>query len=183
MNYGAHSQQAANLPIPLNLLAGKDITELEQMALKAAADMKKRGEELHPTDEPTTATAGTGKGTETVAGAEAGAEAALEISTSTSTSASIVSLGSGSAGPADVVEQKVEDGVQTSDDSYGVPKDDGPFGAEPPTPPLSSALFDDVDSVFLGLHVYTDKEAQSEIHGQLRHEMGVGFAGLAVTGL
>jgi hypothetical protein len=47
----------------------------------------------------------------------------------------------------------------------------------------SSINGDTENIIFLGLRVYTHREAPAVVNGQLRHEMATSFAGLAIDGL
>jgi len=53
-------ERAVNLPIPLETLAGQDLTELEQKAKEAAEEMRKKDEELRAAAKPATVKEGSG---------------------------------------------------------------------------------------------------------------------------
>jgi len=180
------------------VLSGQDITELEKKALDAAEAMQKRDEELQSVPDPTETSTGTGAVTETVSEARQAAPATATATTSTLTSTSAVKFTSALASA--ILKNRDEESgdydtncpVRDASDSsvhtaeYD-PEDSSSKGIATPTMPmpplLDPAIFDDDDSVYLGLHVYTNVNAPSVVSGQLRHEMGVGFSGLAVTGL
>jgi hypothetical protein len=143
-------------------LAGKDLTELEQQAIEASEEMRKKDGELQESS-----------GTETNA----------------ETATSGVSLSAAPEPPAKEgdSEDPKKDGAEDAEADDDDDDDDDKAPAEAPAPkPVSSdiaAIFEDDDTVYLGLHVYTTNGAKSTVNGQLRHEMGVGFGGLAVSGL
>jgi hypothetical protein len=172
------------------VLAGQDITELEKKALEAAEAMQKRGEELKSVPDPTETLA--------VITEEVANPAAVTTTTTTSTSTPTSAVKFTSPLASAILKNRdeeydtdcpVRDG---SDGSFhtdmGEDEDMNSKGTATPMPTpvpplLDPTIFDDDDSVYLGLHVYTNVNAPSVVSGQLRHEMGVGFSGLAVTGL
>ena len=82
-------------------------------------------------------------------------------------------------------EDEVREGGDDSEeeDNEGVPKQEdagdsnlpGPQNAAPPNDDNND---EDPDSIFLGLRVYTKKEAPASVGGQLRHEMAISLDGI-----
>src|ERR1700722_4919011 len=85
---------------------------------------------------------------------------------------------------ADKKDEPETDKAKEEEDEATVEGEDEGEGGEVVVSPPPQSIFDDDDTIYLGLHVYTEKGAKSEVHGQLRHEMEVVFHGLAaLTGL
>jgi hypothetical protein len=129
-------ERSGNLPVPLKALAGRNISDLEEEAMKGIKDMREETKMLHIPEGDLTAK---------------------------------------SEGGSEYAEEEKENGEGREEQAV---EDQGGYEAwEPPAPDL----FDDDDTVYLGLHVYTNRDAPSKVDGQLRHEMGVLFHGMAAT--
>jgi hypothetical protein len=141
-------------------LAGKDLTELEQQAIEAAEEMRKKDGELQAE--------GTGTNPEAVTSEESAAPEPPP-----------------KEGDAEGPKEGAAEGAEGGGDGDNNNAQEAPAeaSAPPPVPSDITAIFEDDDTVYLGLHVYTTNGAKSTVNGQLRHEMGVGFGGLAAGGL
>jgi hypothetical protein len=85
---------------------------------------------------------------------------------------------------ADKKDEPETDKAKEEEDEGTVEGEDEGEGGEVVVSPPPGSIFDDDDTIYLGLHVYTKKGAESKVDGQLRHEMEVVFHGLAaLTGL
>ncbi|KAK0457136.1 cysteine proteinase [Desarmillaria tabescens] len=186
MNFNA-SSQAQNLPIPLDILAGQDLSELEQKALairkaeeeKFVAEMKvAAGEKVVEKEED-------GEKTENPPGESTDKEDTKD---------------SPSLRKDETTEEIHEEKVEGKEEKKKT-DEDGPVEAISTdtdktvdidkTDVVSQFSDDDDDkakiardiksvseddSIFLGLRVYTSKDAPAEICGQLRHEMELSAA-------
>ncbi|KAK0457825.1 uncharacterized protein EV420DRAFT_1687674 [Desarmillaria tabescens] len=177
MNFNANLQ-AQNLPIPLDILAGQDLSELEQKALatkkaeeeKAAAE-KKAIEERKVEEEA-------GKKT----------EISPKESTDKEDTKDTACLDKEKTADEDKGERKEEkkadeDSVlkaNPTDNDKKVDKDKTDDDSDEDK--AKTKIAKDIkrasgdDSIFLGLRVYTSKDAPAEICGQLRHEMELSAA-------
>ncbi|KAJ7880174.1 cysteine proteinase [Mycena leptocephala] len=153
--------QTDSIPIPLNVLAGQNLTQLEEKAAAAAAALKAvTGKEEKPVTTTTTTT-----------------------KTTTTVETVVVSTG-------DTTETVVPAPTPNAVDDAKPEKDDDDVGLNPDSPdnaavPAKKGMTDPVErgSIFLGLRVYTNRDAHAVIGGQLRHEMNTSFAGLALAGV
>ncbi|KAJ7125786.1 cysteine proteinase [Mycena crocata] len=167
-NFKAEAQ-TNSLPVPLDVLAGQTLTQLEEKAAAAAAALKAvTGTEGRPATTTTTTTKTTTT-VETVVVTSGGTEPSPPVAPTTPAS-----------------PPKVEEVAPKKDDDDVVVDDTVNPDAEGETTPTESAkkgFTDPADrgSVFLGLRVYTNKDAPAVIGGQLRHEMKTCFAGLALA--
>ncbi|KAF7345637.1 Calpain catalytic domain-containing protein [Mycena venus] len=161
--------QADSLPIPLSILAGQTLTQLEEKAAATAAALKAAtGKE----EKPVTTTTKTTKTTVTTV---------------------VVTTGGDSAETVVAPTPKVGDSKPKKDDDSVVADDVNPDDLDDTSDSSTSdsstdestkkGFKDPADrgSIFLGLRVYTNRDAPAVIGGQLRHEMNTSFAGLAVT--
>ncbi|KAJ7127313.1 hypothetical protein C8R43DRAFT_700552 [Mycena crocata] len=150
--------QTDYLPIALNVLAGQSLTQLEEKAAAAAAAVKAvtGKDDKQPGTTKTTTTTTT---VETVV-VNDGKEPAPPPPATPATSATTAQVEPKSDGVMDPAQEVVA-------------------AAEP----VKKGLTDPVDrgSIFLGLRVYTNKDAPAVIAGQLRHEMKTSFSGLALA--
>jgi hypothetical protein len=145
----------------LNVLAGQNLTQLEEKAAAAAAALKAvTGKEEKPVTTTTTTT-----------------------KTTTTVETVVVSTG-------DTTETVVPAPTPNAVDDAKPKKDDDDVGLNPDSPdnaavPAKKGMSDPVErgSIFLGLRVYTNRDAHAVIGGQLRHEMNTSFAGLALAGV
>ncbi len=175
-----NSSQAQNLPIPLDILAGQDLSELEQKALairkaeeeKAAterkvAEEKKAGEEGNKTeDSPKESTNkedmkdGVSPETEKIAKKAPGDKDEGEKN---------------KTGEDPVIEAILTDNDKKDDvdrtDTVSQHSDDSDSDDDKAKIARDIKQTSEDDSIFLGLRVYTSKNAPAEICGQLRHEM------------
>lgn len=152
------SEAASHLAIPLTTLAGQDIEHLEAKAIAAAAALKKEEEVLqgHPQD-PDSATL-----------------VNANIATEAKDEKNDVSDHSKDATPGkDVAGDGGDDSDNDNDSDTGAKKTDDNKPFDEPDPSESE--------VFIGLRVYTNKTS-AVVGGQLRHEMAISFAGLAIDG-
>ncbi|KAJ6621556.1 hypothetical protein B0H10DRAFT_2017786 [Mycena sp. CBHHK59/15] len=176
-NFKAETQ-TNSLPIPLNILAGQTLAQLEEKAAAAAEALKAVPDNE---DKPTTTTTTT-------------------KTTKTTTTIETVVVTTGEppqpAAPAPVAPKVVDVEIEPKKDDDDVVIDavdpDAPVedntsdssssSSSSTDEPTKKGLTDpaDHDSIFLGLRVYTHKDAPAVIGGQLRHEMGTSFAGLAL---
>ncbi|KAJ6472034.1 cysteine proteinase [Mycena sanguinolenta] len=137
-----------NLPLPLNVLAGQTLAELEDKAAAAAAALKAtRGKEEKSVTTTTTKKTTTVETTVVTTGGDESAEPVADT-------------------------PKKPDNIQNT-----------PHPDTSSMEPIKTGLKDPSDrgSVFLGLRVYTNRDAPAVICGQLRHEMVTSFAGLVLT--
>ncbi|KAJ7029686.1 hypothetical protein C8F04DRAFT_1187536 [Mycena alexandri] len=140
-NFYKAGMQTESLPIPLNVLAGQSLTQLEEKAAAAAAALTAvTGTEEKPATPPTTTT--------TVV-VTSGERPQTVIYTSA---------------PPDARPGTTSDAVNAEQNT--------PKGLTDPS---------DHGSIFLGLRVYTKRDAPAVIGGQLRHEMNTSFAGLSLA--
>ncbi|KAJ7648340.1 cysteine proteinase [Mycena polygramma] len=164
-NFKAETQ-TVNLPIPLSVLAGQTLTQLEEKAAAVAAALQgTTGKEEKPIA-TTTKTTRTTTTVETVVVTAGGEPQIVPAPTPQEV---------------DVKPKKDDDGegldgddnLESTSDSSSSTSDEG----------TKKGLTDPADrgSIFLGLRVYTNREAPAVIGGQLRHEMKTSFAGLALA--
>jgi len=153
-------ERPESIPVPLNELGGRDLGELEEKAKEAIENMKKIAAELHAPEE-------TAKTEEKKEEEEEEEEEEEDEEDEEETKE-------------ETKEEEKKEEEKKDDDTAKAEDENG----EAPAPAPVSGIFDSDDTIYLGLHVYTNKDAPSEVHGQLRHEMGVVFHGLAaLTGL
>lgn len=171
--------EADYLPIPIDTLAGWDLSEIEAKAVVAAEALRKEKEILEQKQAPQGAIA---------TSAEAGEETDKTEKHGTATSEEsesgvLVDVNSNSAdkdSAGDSSERESEDGSDESDDGGG-----GDESSEKPAESgqddesLYESDFEGTNVVYLGLRVYTNKESPAKIGGQLRHETGTNYHGLA----
>ncbi|GLB43244.1 putative peptidase C2 family protein [Lyophyllum shimeji] len=181
------SDEAHNLPIPLDVLAGQDLSVLEAKAAAAAEKLKKEQEALKRPSEMEQMTATDTPPTE-LATAPATADAEGGGPTFNEEATLHPKGCAGEGPPAD--EGRGDDASDSDsnggDDSGEHDKEEGSIKADAgsddgPPHPYSDPAEDDV--IFLGLRVYTKKESPATVGGQLRHEMATSFAGLAIEHL
>ncbi|KAJ7230260.1 hypothetical protein GGX14DRAFT_410281 [Mycena pura] len=159
--------ETANLPVPLSVLAGQTLTQLEEKAAAAAAALK-------------ATTGNTGPATTTT----------TTKTTTTVVETTVVTSGGGSE-PAVVTPTTAADTPAPKPDTEPKTDSDGDSDANDSTPPDSGpdatkkGFTDPSDrgSIFLGLRVYTNRDAPAVLGGQLRHELNTSFAGLALAGV
>ncbi|KAJ7648227.1 hypothetical protein DFH06DRAFT_1332463 [Mycena polygramma] len=206
------SAVADSLPIPLDVLAGQDLTELEGKAKaverdletkeKAAEKVKvkeKRGEKVSQ------------KWLEAVGEGVRGPEAAFKTKRTGTTKAVKKDAGkrhAAAAGPE--ADQDPEDDLWVDEDTEGaldnVPasladedlglrteseavasdsedSDDGSEGSESPSEDPNAGSGYGNDTVVLGLRVYTSKDAPAVVGGQLRQEIKLSLTALASSAL
>ncbi|KAK1220217.1 hypothetical protein PQX77_017038 [Marasmius sp. AFHP31] len=186
--------EAMNLPMPLDILAGQDLSELEKKALDIAKAKKKEAEEATKAKEAEEEAkrkieeeaeeakrqkeadeAKRKEETTTTVHHEDGS-----VTTTTTVTEKIVTTVTKTAANGEILETKEE---VVANGGVGVE------AVEPPKSPVESDEEEDNDdpkrdvvpvseddSIFLGLRVYTNKEAPVVISGQLRHEMEVSAA-------
>lgn len=170
------STQTDSLPIPLNILAGQTLTQLEEKAAAAAAALKAvTGKDEK--DKPATTTTTTTKTTTTVE------TVVVTTGTEPPPPAPVVPTPTPPAPTPAAADVKRDDDVAVADpanpDTAGTSSDP----AASPEEPSQTGLTDPADrgSIFLGLRVYTHRDAPAVLAGQLRHEMNTSFAGLALA--
>ncbi|KAJ6580633.1 hypothetical protein B0H19DRAFT_1111981 [Mycena capillaripes] len=162
--------QTNSLPIPLNVLAGQNLTQLEEKAAAAAAALKAAtGKEEKPVTTTTTTTTKTKTTVQTVV-VTTGGEPQVIVPPPAPEVAD--------EKPKKESDDEVADNVLNPDGEEST--SDGSSSTDEPT---KKGLTDPADrgSVFLGLRVYTNRDAPAVIGGQLRHEMNTSFAGLALA--
>ncbi|KAJ7113932.1 hypothetical protein C8R44DRAFT_795970 [Mycena epipterygia] len=163
--------QTASLPIPLNILAGQTLAQLEEKAAAAAAVLKAATAK----DEKPSTTTTTTKTTTTVE--------TVVVTTGTQPPQPVVPTPPAPPPPVEVKPKTDDEDVVVD----GAPKPDGEEITAvinaPTNEPVKKNLTDPADrgSVFLGLRVYTNRDAPAVVSGQLRHEMNTSFAGLALA--
>ncbi|KAL0581784.1 hypothetical protein V5O48_000261 [Marasmius crinis-equi] len=185
--------EAKNLPIPLDILAGQDLSELEKKALEIAKAKKKEAEE-----------AAKAKAAEEEAERKAEEEAEEakrqkeadeakkkeettttvhhedgSVTTTTTVTEKIVTTITRKAANGDILEtrEEVVGNGEISEATHEPPT--SPTASdeeEEPDPKRDVVPVSEDDSIFLGLRVYTNKDAPVVISGQLRHEMEVSAA-------
>ncbi|KAK0497318.1 hypothetical protein EDD18DRAFT_149737 [Armillaria luteobubalina] len=202
MNFDSGSQ-AQNLPIPLEILAGQDLSELEQKALaikkvveEKAATETKTAEQKKAVEEGTKTKESSKENTETTEGEhqdspqEDTKDSPTENTNKEDTKDSVSSEtekkasedkdeGKGEtkkAGEDPVVETILtdddkKDDVDKTDTVSELSADDSDSDDEKAKIARDIKQTSDDDSIFLGLRVYTSKDAPAQICGQLRHEM------------
>ncbi|KAJ7065517.1 cysteine proteinase [Mycena amicta] len=189
-NFKSESE-VANLPIAPNVLAGQTLAELEAKAaaLKPVSSVPAvAGESAPSTGAPAGSTTTTTKTVTTVVettttGAPSVAAAAALTPASTSTVAIVpISTPSPPTGTNTANDGKTALPAQP----LGRTDDPPPLLLPLPDPALAPKVLGLKDpsergSIFLGLRVYTKREAPATLGGQLRHEMGTSFAGLALV--
>lgn len=164
------STQTASLPIPLNILAGQTLAQLEDKAAAAAALLKAA---TAKDEKPSTTT--TTKTTTTVE--------TVVVTTGTQPPPPVVPTPPAPSPPVEVKPKKDDADVVVD----GTPKPEGEENTAvintPTDESVKKGLTDPADhgSVFLGLRVYTNRDAPAVVGGQLRHEMNTSFAGLALA--
>ncbi|KAJ7327525.1 hypothetical protein DFH08DRAFT_884716 [Mycena albidolilacea] len=171
-NFKAENQ-TDSLPIPLGILAGQTLTQLEEKAAAAAAALK------------------------AATGIDEKPAITTTKTTKTTTTVETVVVTTGGEGPAAVeavvlpatkgstVQPKENDDDDDDDDSVS----DNSLNLDPLENPSDGSLTQkkglkdpaDRGSVYLGLRVYTNRDAPAVLGGQLRHEMATSFAGLALA--
>ncbi|KAJ7173300.1 hypothetical protein C8R46DRAFT_1082400 [Mycena filopes] len=154
-NFYKAGMQTESLPLPLDILAGQSLTQLEEKAAAAAVALRAvtGADQYTPAPPPSTTTTiivTSGENPQTVVYSSAPAPPPPP--------------------PAPPAPTEV------------------PSASEDPTPvvfppPPKTGLTDPADkgSIFLGLRVYTKRDAAAVIGGQLRHEMHTSFAGLSLA--
>ncbi|KAK0189170.1 cysteine proteinase [Armillaria mellea] len=190
MNFDS-SSQAQNLPIPLDILAGQDLSELEQKALtikkaeeEKAATERKVAEEKKAVEEGNKTEDLLKENTEDPPKENTNKEDAKDsVSPETEKIAE--------KAPGDKEEGKGDKKKAGEDPVVGVILTDNDKKDEVDKTDTDSQTYDDGsdsddekaklardikqtsddDSIFLGLRVYTSKDAPAEICGQLRHEI------------
>ena len=195
------SQIAANIPIPLSTLAGQDLSELEEKAKAAADAMKKKAEDLkgdtpvvnadtksesedeeeqvteakhedNPTDAPKSEEDDSKEKEKSALPDDAGQKKGKAYGVDEGHSdgddddEGVDPLEEGNKDPEDFKPSTGGDGGDKRD-GYGDGDRDEPDD-------------DLVNLVCLGLRVYTKTDAPAVVGGQLRHEMGLSFDGLAI---
>lgn len=192
-----------NLPIPLDVLAGQDLTELGTKAVEAEKQLKAAEAALQKTRSPTED-----------APREQKLDKAREVSTWRRQTITMTAKNNGkpTAKPV-VVSPDTDDEFNSEDDEGGeepeVDLDDIPtsladedLGLRSTTSspiPMEDAVAEgsnhsksrppempsgyDNDTVVLGLRVYTNKDAPAVVGGQLRHELKASLAALASSAL
>ncbi|KAJ8094825.1 hypothetical protein PM082_010037 [Marasmius tenuissimus] len=148
-----------NLPMPLDILAGQDLSELENKALELARAQYQAGEiatKAKKAEEETRrkaiTTTLTERGTETST-----EETGTEPGETTDTMEPVVDA----EFSVNVIPATLKSGSEVEEE-------------EEDAYPRVVAVSEE-NSIFLGLRVYTNKEAPVVINGQLRHEMEVGW--------
>ncbi|KAK0441733.1 uncharacterized protein EV420DRAFT_1649976 [Desarmillaria tabescens] len=152
MNFNT-SSQAQNLPIPLDVLAGQDLSELERKALAAKVEVEKKVAE-----EKKVVEGEAGRKTENTTGREVVKNiAGQENEKMTEKTCEDKDEGRGR----NQTDVDKTDAVSDDDDDETVNIQD---------------MMSETDTIFLGLRVYTSKDAPAEICGQLRHEIELSAA-------
>ncbi|KAJ7821376.1 hypothetical protein B0H14DRAFT_2831437 [Mycena olivaceomarginata] len=168
----SRTNQTDSLPIPLGILAGQTLTQLEEKAAAAAAALKAAtGIDEKPAI-TTTKTTKTTTTVETVVVTTGGeGVAAVEAVVPPATKGSTVR-------PKENDDDDDDDSV--SDNSLNLDPLENPSDG---SLTQKKGLKDPADrgSVYLGLRVYTNRDAPAVLGGQLRHEMATSFAGLALA--
>jgi hypothetical protein len=164
------SEESKYLPIPLNTLAGQDLAELEAKAAAAAEAMRKEQEALMiPGKDADVNAEGINKAEE----AKDGKTEEKETDKPSSNDDKPEHRPAGT--PSADLKGSSADVTKKDDDGKGKEGEDGKNGDKD-----SLTILDSEDVVFLGLRVYTNREAPAVVNGQLRHEMATSFAGLAI---
>ncbi|KAJ3822490.1 hypothetical protein F5880DRAFT_668451 [Lentinula raphanica] len=184
------------LPLPLDILAGQDLAELEKKAL-AVAEAKKKEEEAKAKAKE--AEEAKQKAEEEAKKAEEEAKKAAEenktvddnvttvqsedgttVTTTTTTIQKIITVTKRLANgeEVDVSDTTKEKVVSDAPTNVEGQSGDAAIKAVDPQPDPKRDMQDasEENSIFLGLRVYTNKEAPVTIEGQLRHEMEVSAA-------
>lgn len=174
------SEFAQYIPIPLNVLAGQDLTELEKKAKTADKEVKKDMEALDKPDKEdddvddtsTVDKKGKEKGTGEV---KEGAVGNNQEMGGTESKGAV-------PGADDDGSDKSDDDQSNSEASENENPSEGgrsmPGWIQEPDGGLDGGL-EKLDQITLGLRVYTQGDA-AKIGGQLRHEMSISFDGLAI---
>ncbi|KAJ3724038.1 hypothetical protein C8R42DRAFT_702131 [Lentinula raphanica] len=170
------------LPLPLSILAGQDLAELEGKALakkkeeetqgaQKAEEAKRKPEEDAQKAEETEEKKAEDEGSNEIASDNATTdqtEYSTPIPSTTTTSTHQVVT---------VAERPEEVESDVSDDTEDAPTDafaqSGNDNVPADSQPDLKRYMLEENSIFLGFRVYTNKEAYVEIKGQLRHEMEV----------
>ncbi|KAJ7758809.1 cysteine proteinase [Mycena maculata] len=148
-----------NLPIPLNILAGQDLTDLSRKAVDLKAERKRPDSDKDKSDD--TGTAVQDPNTTTTITTITTVRRPFKITTNTK---EVVLVG---------LQSPTED-----DEGQGTMPDD----SRPSSPvSITKETSADRSSPFLGLKVYTTKEVSVSIKGQLRQDMRESFEGLTMT--
>ncbi|KAF9262037.1 cysteine proteinase [Marasmius fiardii PR-910] len=167
--------ETKNLAIPLNILAGQDLSELEQKAHEIAKAKKeeeeKSGEEGRKTDQQE----GEGEDAKIKNEAPATSVPLPDDGTVTTRTERVITTVTKKGVNGEVVETKT---TVVESVGYGpeAGSSDTSKSEDPPKEVTPFSTAEEDDSIFLGLKVYTKKEAPVEISGQLRHEMEVSAA-------
>lgn len=161
----APSSEATRLPIPLATLAGQDLSELEAKATAAAEAMRQDKESVQGPQQDTKSTIGVAVTTDEISVPEGGdVEHGVDSS-------------KGNVEEDDVEGDNDSNESDETDDGSSYTSTTSEEG-----PPRESDPDED-DVVFMGLRVYTNKASPAVVGGQLRHEMAISFAGLAINDL
>ncbi|KAG7087765.1 hypothetical protein E1B28_013706 [Marasmius oreades] len=158
--------ETKNLAIPLDILAGQDLSELEKKAHEIAK-AKKEGEETEEANN---------QGRE---GEETKYRKEETVTTTTTTMVTEKVITTTQTRPKTAAEGEFQ--VETKEVGWNSsaigPDSPGTDGkGDNQVESLKKDIGSEDDSIFLGLKVYTKKEAPVEISGQLRHEMEVSAA-------
>ncbi|KAK0455587.1 uncharacterized protein EV420DRAFT_1765264 [Desarmillaria tabescens] len=172
MIYFNTSSQAQNLPIPLDILAGQDLFDLERKALavRKAEGEKNAAEEKKIVEEEA------GRKTENTTDREAVKNiAGQENEKMAEKTCEDKDEGRGER------KKAGEDGVvkviqADNDKKADVDKTDAVSDDDDDETVDIQDMMSETNSIFLGLRVYTSKDAPVEICGQLRHEMELSAA-------
>ncbi|KAF7334595.1 Calpain catalytic domain-containing protein [Mycena venus] len=166
--------QEDNLPIPLEILAGQDLTDISRKALNLKADRKKGGSEK--SSEPTA-------GLDLMESKLEPPNLVVEEPNTTKTITTTTTV----RGPSKVTTDTKEivifgpagaSSAHNNDDTIpGDPK--APENLRPSSPePSNAPAPEDNNCPFIGLKVYTPKDVSVSIQGQLRQDMRGSFEGL-----
>jgi hypothetical protein len=149
------SAEAKNIPIPLDSLAGLDISDYEKKEAEAKAALEAEQASTKPAEGLTTTTTTT-----------------TEKTTTTTT----VIVNADPSGPAAEVKQGSAEEAETAgqgedakdgDNAAGDGVQNGGAESAPPQSVPTNPI--DEDGVFLGLRVYTKNECHAQVEGHLRH--------------
>ena len=193
------SQQSNYLPIPLSTLAGQDLAELEVKAAMATEAMEKELQALkvswrtprtgdqavRSTDQqtkPTVEEETSEEGTEGITMAN-GSEA-MDFGLPPATTDKTLSTADPHTPIASVIYEILRKvmkvmGQATRAVHWGSPKT-YPYPRNSEN--MAANGYEDLqNTVYLGLRVYTKRQAPAVVNGQLRHEMATSFAGLVIN--
>ncbi|KAJ6521660.1 hypothetical protein DFH09DRAFT_214623 [Mycena vulgaris] len=165
---------AKNLPIPLGILAGQDLADLNRKALLLKAEKKSQAKP--DADKPESISS---DGTKTAA-----ARDDPQMTTTITTIKTVRKASKISTNTKEIVWFGAQPVDSSENDDDDTPADDAAsrHSSRPSSPtPSGDGPSPDNGSPFLGMKVYTRKEVALSVKGQLRHDMKASFEGLTVA--